>query len=304
MGIIEGLLIPFKLFWTWLVCIVKEFIPRSRKDISGEVVFITGAGSGIGRLMSEKFAECGATVICTDINKATADETANNIRAKKGKALSYKLDVTNQQEVYDLAKVVSKETGGVTILVNNAGIVTGRNLLECPDHLIIKTMEVNTTSHFWTLKAFLGPMIKKNHGHVVSIASLAGYFGSPKLIDYTASKFAAVGLMEALTMELWTEADKVNTTTVCPYFIKTGMFAGITSISPLLPLMEPEYVADEILAGVLNNEVTLFIPRFQFTMLLLLKNLLPLKVGKVMSDFLGVEKQMDGFVGRSGKKSE
>ena len=72
-------------------------------------------------------------------------------------------------------------------------------------------------------------MIKKNHGHIVTIASVAGFSGSPRLVDYTASKFGAVGLHEALTMELWKTADNVKTTAVCPWFIKTGMFSGAIS---------------------------------------------------------------------------
>lgn len=70
-------------------------------------------------------------------------------------------------------------------------------------------------------------MIERNHGHIVSIASLAGHLGSPHLIDYTASKFGAVGLMDSLRQELYTEAPEVYTTTVCPYFINTGMFEGV-----------------------------------------------------------------------------
>lgn len=80
------------------------------------------------------------------------------------------------------------------------------------------------------MKAFLGDMIKKNHGHVVSIASIAGYGGSPQMVDYCASKFGAVGLTEALTVELKYEAPNVKVTSICPWFIKTGMFDGAKSL--------------------------------------------------------------------------
>ena len=69
-------------------------------------------------------------------------------------------------------------------------------------------------------------MIERNQGHVVCIASIAGLIGTPHLVDYSASKFAVVGMMEALAVELHGIADKVNTTIVCPYFISTGMFEG------------------------------------------------------------------------------
>lgn len=69
--------------------------------------------------------------------------------AQGGKAYSYKLDVTDRFKVYDLAETIRADVGDVTMLVNNAGIVTGKSFLKCPDELMIKTMEVNTISHFW-----------------------------------------------------------------------------------------------------------------------------------------------------------
>ncbi len=83
---------------------------------------------------------------------------------------------------------------------------------------------------FQTVKAFLPNMIQRNHGHVVSISSAAGLFGNVHLADYCASKFAAVGFNESLGVELDTIGkDQVFTTTVCPFFISTGMFEGVTT---------------------------------------------------------------------------
>merc|ERR550539_360813 len=124
------------------------------------------------------------------------------IRQAGGQASSFLLDVTDREAVYKLADQIRKEIGDVTILINNAGIVTGKKLHECPDALMAKTIDVNTTAHFWTLKAFLPSMIEKNSGHIVSIASIVGFVGCPSLVDYVASKFGAVGLMEALFLEL------------------------------------------------------------------------------------------------------
>lgn len=78
-----------------------------------------------------------------------------------------------------------------------------------------------------TIKAFVPAMMKKNHGHIVNIASSAGLFGVAGLVDYCASKFAAVGVHESITSELNVQGlDGVHTTVVCPYFIDTGMFDG------------------------------------------------------------------------------
>ena len=73
-------------------------------------------------------------------------------------------------------------------------------------------------------------MLKKNHGHIVTIASIAGHSGAPAMVDYCASKFAAVGIHESLTLELQgIEDNNVKTSCVCPFFIKTGMFEGCIS---------------------------------------------------------------------------
>merc|ERR1712196_337898 len=81
--------------------------------------------------------------------------------------------ITGGEKVYAIAKVV----GRVDILINNAGIVTGKTILDCPDAMMEKTVQVNTISHFWTIKAFLPGMMERNHGNVVTIASAAGLNG-------------------------------------------------------------------------------------------------------------------------------
>jgi all-trans-retinol dehydrogenase (NAD+) len=81
-----------------------------------------------------------------------------------------------------------------------------------------------------TTKAFLEPMLRNNHGHIVTVASMAGHFGGSGLCDYSASKFGAVGFDESLRNELVRLGkDGVKTTCVCPYYINTGMFDGVKS---------------------------------------------------------------------------
>ncbi len=86
--------------------------------------------------------------------------------------------------------------------MNNAGIVSGKSILENSERMIKKTLEVNTISHSYTVRAFLPAMLAKNEGHIVTIASAAGLIGVSGLADYCASKFGAVGFDESLRMEL------------------------------------------------------------------------------------------------------
>ncbi|NXG36038.1 RDHE2 dehydrogenase, partial [Dromaius novaehollandiae] len=197
---------------------------------------------------------------------------------------------------------VKKEVGDVSILINNAGIVTGKRFIDSPDSLVEKTMEVNTMAHFWTYKAFLPAMMASNHGHLVSIASSAGLIGVNRLADYCASKFAAIGFAESISLEMRDLGKTgIKTTIVCPYFINTGMFDGCKTKWPrLLPILEPEYVAEKIVTAIRQNQEILILPRSLY-FLFALKNVLPVKVSVLLGDFAGTLHFMDSFRGR-GKK--
>ena len=98
-----------------------------------------------------------------------------------------------------LAEDVARDFGKpCSLLINNAGIVGGKPLMEEPDAKIRLTFNVNALAHFWTVKAFLPAMLEQDFGHVVTIASAAGMCGVPNLTDYCASKWAAMGFDEAL----------------------------------------------------------------------------------------------------------
>lgn len=93
---------------------------------------------------------------------------------------------------------------------------------------------MNTTAHFWTVKTVLPTMMARDSGHIVTIASIAGWVGVNGLADYCASKFGAVGFDESLRFELRAMRKRIKTTCICPYFINTGMFDGASSKFPLL----------------------------------------------------------------------
>ncbi|KAK1797472.1 hypothetical protein P4O66_008322 [Electrophorus voltai] len=287
----------------YLEAFFRIFIPARRKSVAGEIVLVTGAGSGIGRLVALEFARLGARLVVWDVNEEGNKETARMIQKTHGsRAHAYTCDCSKRDQVYRLADQVKREVGDVTILVNNAGIVTGKNFLQCPDSLLEKTMEVNSMAHFWMYKAFLPAMIAGNHGHLVSIASAAGLFGVNGLADYCASKFAAVGFAESMGLELLAaRCFGVKTTIVCPFFIKTGMFEGAYTKWPrLMPLLEPEYVCRRIVDAVRRDQVYLCLPRFIY-IVMLMKNVLPTKVGMLVAKYMGSLDFMATFKGRQTK---
>ncbi|CAL1680895.1 unnamed protein product [Lasius platythorax] len=116
-------------------------------------------------------------------------------------------------------------------------------------------------------------MLESNKGHIVSVASLAGQCGVPKLVDYCTSKFAAMGFDEALRMELEYEGYDIHTTVVCPYFIRsTGMFDDVQS--RYIPTLSPNAVADKIIIAMRCNEKYAIIPGY-LQILLALKWIFP-----------------------------
>ncbi|NXO25935.1 RDHE2 dehydrogenase, partial [Cisticola juncidis] len=287
-----------------LESLVFLVVPVRKKNVSGEIVLITGAGSGIGRLLAIKFASLGATVVLWDINQEGLNCAVRLARENgAGRVHSYICDCSKRQDVYRVADQVKKEVGDVSILINNAGIVIGKRFLDSPDSLLEKTMEVNTMAHFWTYKAFLPAMIASNHGHLVSISSCAGLCGGNQLSDYCASKFAAVGFAESVDIEMRDlRKTGVKTTIVCPFVINTGMFDGAKSKWPhVLPNLDPEYVADRIISAVRQNQEMLFIPRIVYV-LYFLKSFLPVKASVLLLDYFGHRDCMSAFKGRPKKE--
>ncbi|NXQ57901.1 RDHE2 dehydrogenase, partial [Anthoscopus minutus] len=287
-----------------LESLVFLIVPGRKKNVSGEIVLITGAGSGIGRVLAIKFASLGATVVLWDINQEGLNCAVRLARENgAGRVHSYICDCSKRQDVYRVADQVKKEVGDVSILINNAGIVLGKRFLDSPDLLLEKTMEVNTIAHFWTYKAFLPAMIAVNHGHLVSIASCAGLCGSYQASDYCASKFSAVGFAESIDMEMRIlKKTGVKTTIVCPFVINTGMFDGLKSKWPhVLPILDPEYVAERIISAIRQNQEVLFIPRILY-FLYFLKSFLPVKATVLLLDYFGNLDIMNTFKGRPKKE--
>merc|ERR1711871_1907076 len=259
-------------------------------NLRGKTVLITGGGRGLGLLLAKRFFEKhDCKVVLWDRNEQDLKTATKELEAAGAKVHASKVDVSNRHAVYKAAEEARNKMGPIDILVNNAGIVTGKTLLECPDELMEKTMQVNSIAHFWTLKAFLPSMIERNSGHIVTIASMAGVGGASGLVDYCASKFAAVGLDESLRMEL-SKLNKtgVHTTCICPFYINTGMFDGVKTRFPfLLPILNPQDVAVDVVRCVETGR-TLFMTPPLMKAVPFLKAFLSTRMQDRVAAFLGI----------------
>ena len=268
-------------------------------DVSGSNILITGGASGIGRLVALKMARLGGNVVVWDIDPVGLDLLVAELKSVGNRpAHGYVCDVSDRQSVYDTAARVQREVGPVHILVNSAGVVSGKSFLDLSESEIERTLSVNTMALFWTAKAFLPAMIAAGTGHVVTIASAAGMIGVAGLPDYCASKWAAVGLDESLRVELRRRAPGVKTTVVCPYFVDTGMFQGVRTRFPLLlPILTSEYVAQRIVRAIRRNKPRLVMP--WLVHLIPLMRIFPPILLDTVGGWLGINVAMDSFQGRS-----
>lgn len=203
-------------------------MPRSwyAKDVSQDIVLITGAGSGLGREIALEYANLGCSLVLWDINKQGLDESQLVVEAAqekwvekqqeqfKGSTIpttqtnrdkfckTYVVDVSDSSQVQANADLLMKDLNHdrwskkdqderyVSVLVNNAGIYHGLLLDDLTNKQIERVFKINILSHFWTVRAFLPYMKRHQRGHIVEIASMAGISGLFKQVDYCATKFA------------------------------------------------------------------------------------------------------------------
>jgi all-trans-retinol dehydrogenase (NAD+) len=264
-------------------------------DIRGRRVLITGAAAGMGFGMAERFGAEGAELILVDVNAAGLENAARKLGRRPH---TYALDLSKPQSILDLRERVAKDVGPIDILVNNAGVVSGGSLEEIPAAKDQLMLDVNVGAVHWMTKAFLPDLKGKRAGHIVNLASAAGFIGVPQQVVYCATKWFVIGFSDALRAELEQDGfHDIHVTTVCPSYVDTGMFEGVRA--PFLtPILKPAFVVDRIVEAVKTNELWVREP-FIVKTTPLLKAVLPRRLFDKISDTLGVTRSMQGWRGHS-----
>jgi all-trans-retinol dehydrogenase (NAD+) len=272
-------------------------------NVNQRICLVTGAASGIGRLLSLELADRGAHLVLWDMDADRLEAAVGEVRRRGGKAWGFRCDVTDRAMVDHVADQVRADVGDPTVVVNNAGVVSGQRLIDLAPEQIERTFAVNVLALYWVTKAFLPAMLAHGEGHVVTVASAAGLVGVARQTDYSASKHAAVGFDESLRMELRRMGSRLQTTVVCPYYIDTGMFEGVKTKRPLLlPILKQDKVARKIACAIERDRRTVILP--PFIRLLPITRVLPVGLFDRLMDLFGVNQSMDEFVGRAEEHAE
>lgn len=183
--------------------------------LDGRVAIITGAGSGIGRAIADKYGAAGASVIATDAMGDRAEETAAAIKGKGGKARGFKLNVCEQGDIDQVKAALSKDASMPDIIVNCAGWDKLEPFLKTTPDFWRRVVDINFMGTMAVTHAFLQPMVDAGKGgRIVNISSDAGRVGSSGETAYAGAKGAVIAFTKSLAREM--ARYKINVNCVCP----------------------------------------------------------------------------------------
>lgn len=200
---------------------MEEVRRREKGWLRERTVLVTGAASGLGRGIALAFAEAGSDLALVDIDGENLEETASLVRKLGRRCSTWRVDVSDRGEMEKLAEEVHSRWGGVDVLVNNAGVGVGGELVDLPVEDIEWIVGVNLMGEVYGTRFFLPAMLERGEGHVVNVGSLSSLVVLPLHIAYTTTKYGVAGFSEAL----WVECRRhgVGVTLVCPGAVSTNI---------------------------------------------------------------------------------
>ncbi|MTE12300.1 SDR family oxidoreductase [Nocardia aurantiaca] len=207
--------------------------------IAGKVVVITGGARGIGLASATALQALGAKIAIGDIDEATVKESG----AARDFDVYGRLDVTDHQSFESFLDEVERQLGPIDVLINNAGIMPTGRVVDEPDQITRRILDINVYGVILGSKLAIGRMLPRGRGHVINIASLAGETHIPGLATYNASKHAVLGFTDTLREEY--RGTGLRFSSVLPTLTKTELGSGVTAPKLMRPA-EPEEIADAI----------------------------------------------------------
>lgn len=192
--------------------------------MSKEVVFVTGAASGIGKQIGETFLNEGKIVVFSDINKEKLDEQVANYNKQGHESLGIVCDVTKEEEINAAIDQTVEKFGRLDILVNNAGLQHVAMIEDFPTEKFEFMLKVMLVAPFIAIKRAFPTMKKQNHGRVINMASINGVIGFAGKSAYNSAKHGIVGLTKVAALEAADSGITVNA--ICPGYVDTPLVRG------------------------------------------------------------------------------
>ncbi|HVC10270.1 MAG TPA: SDR family NAD(P)-dependent oxidoreductase [Burkholderiales bacterium] len=193
------------------------------KDLQGKVAVVTGAASGLGRAMALAFAAEGMHVALADVDQANLARVAAEVRARGVRALARRVDVSQGEQVDELAQHTVAELGGAHLVCNNAGVSPLGAAWQNTVADWQWTLGVNLWGVIHGVRAFAPLLLAQDEGHIVNTASVAGLISPPGMGAYNVSKHAVVALSESLFHDLAERKARVGVSVLCPAYVPTAI---------------------------------------------------------------------------------
>ena len=192
------------------------------KEFKDKVALVTGAASGIGFALADRFASVGMKVVLADVEESALTAAEQTLKKKGAPVLAVRADVSKAADVEQLADKAYSHFGGVNVLCNNAGVGMGGLTWELSVEDWQWVLGVNLMGVVHGIRTFVPRMLADHtEGHIVNTASVAGLISSPYMAAYQATKHAVVTITESLRMELDLAGGKLRASVLCPGFVAT-----------------------------------------------------------------------------------
>lgn len=209
------------------------------RELGGRVAVVTGAASGIGLALAERFAVEQMKVVLADVDEPGLAEAVAGLRAAGAQAIGVRTDVSQAEDVEELAARTVAEFGAVHVVCNNAGVDTGAPFAEIPLAAWDWVFGVNFYGVLHGCRTFLPLIREQGEGHIVNTGSIAGLTGfMPTGTPYVASKFAVLGLSENLQHELELAGEPIGVSILCPAFVNTKLPESERNLPPGVPSLD------------------------------------------------------------------
>jgi short-subunit dehydrogenase len=252
--------------------------------------FITGAASGLGKALSLHLAADGWTIGLSDVNVESLKITHHEVEQAGGKAISFQLDVSDKEAYKKVVEEFLKQTGGIDLLVNNAGVGDGGNFEEYPLENWEWMVRINQMSVVYGCHLFISTFKKQQSGHILNIASLAAVSCAPQMGAYNMTKAAVVAISETLYGELMD--DNIGVSCAMPSYFQTNIAESvrggdrvkkITQVFIKKSNLQADDVAKEILERTGKRELYIVLPKMA-RKLWLFKRLMPTRLRKMVKE--------------------